>query len=209
MITRGIQYVHDNLLLVVETVGLLGAAWAFRKRIYAGWDWLFHQYNRPARIEEMVGKINYALFNGGNEGICNQIARLSACHAAQFQAAPYPAFECNSAGQNTRVNEAYLQLVEFLDAADIGGTRWQQVTYGELREAYRAEFVRCASAREDFIGVVDFQNPMTGEHRGRWRVYAPCAQIGADCLFVGRFIAALDPAAQTIAAAHGWSLRKS
>jgi hypothetical protein len=162
---------------------------------------------RSTEMDNELKKITYALFNGGNEGVCNQIARLSACQAAAFEAAPYPSFECTSSGVNTRVNEAYRILTQVWSADTISAGRWHQVTHGELVDPYNAEFERCAAAKEDFIGTIDIKNPMTDSHRGRWRIHAPAAQIGDDCLYVGRFIAALDDTAKKIAKEEGWSVK--
>jgi PAS domain-containing protein len=167
------------------------------------------RFIQSAEMEAALKKITYALFNGGNEGLVNQVARLSACHSAAFEAAPYPSFECTSEGVNTRVNEAYRILTQVWSAETITAGRWHQVLHGELVNKYNVEFNRCAAAKEDFIGVVDFKNPMTDEHRGRWRIHAPAAQIGTDCLYVGRFIAALDDTARKIAMEEGWSVKMS
>lgn len=163
-----------------------------------------------AILTKAVEKMSYAIFNDGDNGICQQVAKLAACHSANFEASPFPAFECTSSGHTTKVNEAYRILIESWSDRHIASGRFQQTLHGELVPRYTAEFERCAKTKEDFIGVCDFKNPMTDEHRGRWRVHAPAAMIGEDdCLYVGRFIAALDDKARKIAAQEGWHIRMS
>jgi hypothetical protein len=216
-----IQKLGEHLGILAGIIGSLGVILACRKWVFGFFIAIYRFFTGPSRIEGLINsriesaaitdakleKITYALFNGGNEGLIQQVARLSACHSAAFESAPYPSFECTSEGLNTRVNEAYRILTEVWSARSIKSGQWQQAIHGELAPRYVDEFHRCAAAKEDFIAVCDFKNPMTDEHRGRWRVHAPAAQIGTDCLYVGRFIAALDDTARKIAMEEGWNVK--
>jgi len=227
-----IQRLADNLGAIAGIVGSLGIILACHAWVTRFFRAIYRFFTGSSRVEKLlevrmlqvsateeehlaqssamegeINKITYALFNGGNEGLVNQVARLSACHSASFESAPYPSFECTSVGLNTRVNEAYRILTQVWSTDSITSGRWQQAIHGELEQKYLTEFSRCAAAKEDFVGVVDFKNPMTDEHRGRWRIHAPAAQIGHDCLYVGRFVAALDATAQEIAIGEGWNVR--
>lgn len=201
-----IDQLRAELEVWAAIIGSLGAIVACRKWFVTAWKWIVCVYTRPARVEEMLKRMHYAMFNDGN-GMERKIARLAACHDVQFEAASYPAFECSSAGRNARSNEAYRILTQTRTEDDMNGTRWHQVAYGTLAESYHAEFARCSLAKEDFVGVCDFKNPMTDEHRGRWRIHAPAAQVGDDCIYIGRFIAAIDDTAKRIVREEGWSVR--
>lgn len=216
-----IQQINDHLTAITGILGTLAAMLGFRKKLWAALYAAYRFITSPMRTEAQLliliekgdareaelKKISYALFNGGAEGIVQQVARLSACHSANFESAPYPSFEYTSGGDTTRVNEAYRILIGAWHQAVIGAGRWQQAVTGPLAENYIEEQERCAQNKEDFIGVCDFKNPMTDEPRGRWRVHAPAAQIGPDCLYVGRFVAALDDVARDIAIANGWNVK--
>jgi len=202
--------VIDDIKATLETwagiIVSLGIIVACRKWFVAVGRWCKCAYTRPARIEAMIARMEYAIFNQGN-GMEKQLARLAACHAVAFEAAPYPAFECNANGQNSRSNEAYRTLTQTRTEDDMNGTRWHQVAYGPLAEAYHKEFARCSLANEDFVGVVDIRNPMTDEHRGCWRIHAPATPVGDDCIYIGRFIGALDETAKRIVRDEGWSVK--
>jgi PAS domain-containing protein len=201
-----IHYIEDHLKTWASIIGSLAVLIACKRWVFSLGRWVANAYTRPARIEAMIGRMEYAIFNQGN-GMEKKIARLAACHDVAFEAASYPAFECDGNGRNARSNEAYRTLTQTRSEDPLNGTRWYQVAYGPLAEAYHKEFARCSLTKGDFVGVCDFKNPMTDEHRGRWRIHAPCAQIGDECIYVGRFIAALDDTAKQIVMEEGWSVR--
>lgn len=219
--------VNKHLTGILTLIASLGAFLALKKKLLKILIEIRDWFTRPKRIEELllkgaderialtknvesltldVKKLSYAMFNDGINGVQQQMARFAACHSANFEAAPYPAFESTLTGHTTRVNGAYRILIGAWSDKHIASSRWQQTLHGPLVASYVAEFERCAEAKDDFIGVCDFRNPMTDEHRGRWRVHAPSAMLGEDCLYLGRFIAALDDKAKAIAKEEGWLL---
>ena len=156
---------------------------------------------------ERLEKIEYALYNNGKTGILNHVERLVSRDAMEFEYADWPGFECDSAGKNTRVTGAYRKLVGATRAEDLNGGMWRNVIVGPLVGAYVDGFKRASEAHEDYIGEVHFQNPLTGEARGLWRIYIHALPIvGNDIIFSGRFIAALDPVALQLAERHGWDM---
>ncbi len=223
-----IEIINANLAAIAGSLISLATILGFRKNIWKILYGAYRFFTAPSRVEKKLDelivrgdarevelkKINYALFNDGKDGMVNQMAltekrmaRLCACQAANFESAPYPSFEYTSGGATTSVNEAYRVLIGAWSQSIIGAGRWQQAVTGELAEDYIHEQERCSMLREDFIGVCDFKNPMTDQPRGRWRVHASAAQIGDDCIYIGRFVAALDDVAREIARDNGWSVK--
>lgn len=216
-----IKILTDHIAALVGLLGAIGALLAWRKKIWHGLKKGYRFFTAPARMEKLMAdmisaasgrdekldRLCKAMFNGGRDGLVNQVALLAACHKVTFEAAAYPCFQCDGKGANRGVNEAYRILVGATHGDALAGTKWIHYLHGALAEDYREEFERCRLAKEDFIGEVDLRNPITGEHRGRWRVHAPCSLVGDDCVFVGRFIAALDDTARELAIEHGWNVR--
>ena len=162
---------------------------------------------RADEINGMVQKIHKAVFNGGKDGMIHHMDILKAQAEATFETSAIPMFVCDSHGVNMRVNLAYRQLVEVRHDDDISGTQWMNVIYGDLRDTYIAEFSRCATNNEDFFGDVDFHNPATNAHRGRWKIHAPASRkTEGGSIYVGTFIGALDNAAQELAEKHRWQV---
>jgi len=151
--------------------------------------------------------IRTAIFNGGANGIMQNLEMVAAQCRSNFETSPSPKFICNSKGRNVSVNKAYRELVEVWHDDDIAGTQWMSVIYGELKESYIAEFARCATHGEDFFGDCDFRNPATNAHKGRWKIYAPATKCGdGSYLYVGTFTIALDETAKNIATAYKWNI---
>jgi hypothetical protein len=201
-----LEAANHHLDTIATIIGSLGVILALRKKLYAIKSKIVEVLGRPKRLEQALDKIHLALFNHGERGLVHQVARISAGQSVLFQNAPYPSFECDSRGRNAKVNDAYLQLVGCHSEEELTGGRWHQVIYGSLLEEYKSEFARCSAAHEDFVGCVDFRNPATDEHRGRWKIRAPCATVSEDCLFVGRFIGAMDEKAEMITRDHDWRI---
>jgi hypothetical protein len=156
------------------------------------------------RDSARIQKIEYALYNNGHTGVLQHVSRLVARDSVEFEASNFPAFECDKMGNNLRVTSAYRKLVGVNRNENLKGGAWHQVIYGELKESYIKEFKRCSSVSEDFSHEIDLHNPLTGEHRGRWLVYAPVSVIGNDLLYSGRFAVAIDHTARSITASEGW-----
>lgn len=189
-------------------------AWYLARKERMGDDLCFKQEVREIipKVQansERLGKIEYALFNEGKTGVLNHVAELVAKDRVTSEEAHYPAFQCDGEGRNTRVSAAYRRLIGATRAEGLSGTRWQAAITGPLKNEYVKEFGRCSAAGEDFYGVVDFQNPSTGEPRGRWKIFASCQRVLDAKVYFGRFEEALDPIARRIATEEGWEVRVS
>lgn len=156
------------------------------------------------RRDEKIDKIVYALWNNGSEGMVHQVGRLAAVHKINFEHSNYPQFECDRNGINLATNEPYRILAQVWS---IDGITWQQVAYGDLLENYVKGFNIASSRCEDFIGEVDFREPTSGKHRGRWKIQASAVTIGDKCLYYGRFILAIDDVAKDLVREYGWDVK--
>ena len=137
-------------------------------------------------------------------GLSHSMARLMVRHKQDFEADPTPKFACDEAGSNWLVSSGYLIIVG-TGFEDLRGLQWHSVIHGPLSADYLRRFNEAAAAKSDFTAVCDFQNPRTGDHRGRWRVYADCDALNDAVVYTGRFIRAEDEKAAEIARAAGWS----
>ncbi len=138
-------------------------------------------------------------------GLSHSVARLAAQHRQEFEASREPKFVCDETGSNWLVSAGYKALVG-MDAEGLRGQKWHNALSGDLKERYIEEFERAAAAREDFVSVCDFQHPITGEHRGRWRVFASCDVVNSAAVYTGRFVKAEDDKAQHLTRVNGWTL---
>jgi len=154
---------------------------------------------RLDRIEEKADKADKALFNHGRAGIVQQIQLLTADANREFEKHPIAQFKCDEKGNNLLTNAAYRKLIGVSKEEDLEGLRWKSVIYGEKLSAYLKTFAACSEANEDFYAEVDFRNPVTGEHRGRWRVIAPVLHVGNGSIWVGSLEYALDDRARELA----------
>lgn len=159
-----------------------------------------------ANRDEKLDKIVKAMWNGGADGMIHQLGRLAASHRINFENAPLPQFECDVNGNNTNVNEAYRKLAQVWSMEDLAGSRWRQVAYGDLLESYIQGFKVSSLACEDFIGEIDVHNPISGQHRGRWKIHASAVTIGDTCIYFGRFIMALDETAKNLVEENDWDV---
>lgn len=155
----------------------------------------------------LLTKINYALYNDGKNGALHQIGRLAAAYDISFENEPRPQFECTVTGENTLVNQAYRTLVEVWSSQEVNSLSWLGATYGDHKDSYLAEFQECAKHGIDFMGMVDFRNPHTGEHRGRWRIQARAKIVGDMCIYFGTFVEACDLRAAEIVVENFWGVR--
>lgn len=158
------------------------------------------------RDSARIQKIEYALYNNGQTGVLQHVGRLVARDSIEFEASNFPAFECDMHCNNLRVTSAYRKLVGVTRNENLKGGAWHQVIYGELKDSYIKEFERCSLVAEDFTHEIDLHNPITGEHRGRWLIYAPVSVIGNDLLYSGRFAVAVDHTAIAITSSEGWAI---
>lgn len=161
---------------------------------------------RIESIADRFERVEYALLNNGKTGVLNHVSRLVARDNAEFERADYPGFDCSQTGDNHRVTAAYRKLIGVTSREDLRGGLWRQAIYGELKDSYLEEFKRSTDSAEDFTAAVDFRNPRTHEHRGRWLIHAPAAPVTEGILYSGRFIAALDKTAVEIASAYAWDV---
>lgn len=136
-------------------------------------------------------------------GVSHKLALLAAQHRQALELEARPIFVCDEHGKNMLSSQGYLNLLGLVDHEDLSSVQWQMSLYGELREQYMADFGMAQKERITLKSVCDFQNPDTGEHRGRWRVIAPCVAVNAALVFTGRFIP-VDERAHEIARQFHW-----
>lgn len=158
---------------------------------------LIDDYGR--RIES----IEYALYNNGETGVLNHVAKLVARDYVNFEHARYPGFESDPEGQNLRVTGAYVAMVGVHNRDSLLGTGWENCLHGQLADHYKAKFREASSSRRNFVGDCDFKHPVTGDHRGRWRFYAVMMEASGKEFYAGRAISALDDEARRIAREEG------
>lgn len=149
---------------------------------------------------EDVAEVKKILKNG----VSHKLALLAAQYHQTMELDPRPIFVCDENGENIMSSWGYLCLIGLTDHDDLSSAQWQQVIYGELKESYISDFALACAKKIALKSVSDFQNPNTGEHRGRWRVIAPCVQVNEALVFTGRFIP-VDEKAKEIAAQFSWT----
>lgn len=210
---------HITSLSII--LGALITCFTTRKKIFSYIKSILRWFTAPTRAEKLTlsnqnkldkileesERTNKALFNGGSNGLVHQMDLIKAQCNNNFENYPAPMFICDNRGGNTKVNRAYRILVQIWKEDDIIGNQWENYIYGDLKENYIDDFEARSEFNEDFIGDVDFKNPISGEHRGRWKISAP-RSINADgsCTYVGTFIKALDSTAIKIAKANKWNV---
>lgn len=138
-----------------------------------------------------------------SNGISHKLALLSAGHQQIIESDPFPLFVCDETGENTMISHGYCNLLDLQDTSLLTSVRWQDAIYGEVKDDYLSDFERAVSHKTGFISSCDFQNPLTKEPRGRWRVVATCSSVNEALIFTGRFIPEDDRAKQ-IAEEHNW-----
>lgn len=214
---------NEHIELVASFAASATTAWLLKNKIFSFIRSIGRFLSAPARleksfnecmpkIESLVGevkKINKALYNGGNDGIMQNIDLMKALSKSIFEAEPMPMFVCTRSGGNVRVNEAYRSLVKIWRDDEIGGTQWHLVLYGVLKDAYINGFEHHSAVGEDFIGDCDFRDPSTNEHRGRWKVHCVASRnTDGGMTYIGRFLACLDETANHIAEEHQWKSKR-
>jgi hypothetical protein len=136
-------------------------------------------------------------------GVSHKLALLAAQHRQTMELDPRPIFVCDENGNNLLSSWGYLCLIGLTDHDELSSAQWRSVLTGELKDSYLADFTLASDNKMTLKSVSDFQNPDTGEHRGRWRVIAPCVAVNEALVFTGRFIP-VDDKAREIAAKFGW-----
>jgi hypothetical protein len=181
--------------------------WAAKDRIAWQNEFTDQVLCRLDRIEEKANKADNALFNHGKAGIVQQIQLLTADANREFEKLPTAQFKCDNKGNNLVTNAAYRRLIGVTKEESLEGLRWKSVIYGELLESYLATFKACSDSLEDFYAECDFRNPVTGEHRGRWRVIAPVLHVGNGSIWVGSLEYAIDERARELAVELGLEIK--
>ena len=148
-----------------------------------------------ARIEE----ISVLLKNGISHKLALQAAQIQLHMESEMR----PLFMCDEGGRNIMVSFGYLKLLGIHNRADLADVQWHQIICGDLKDTYFSDFITSKKSKGTFMSSADLQNPYTGEHRGRWRVIAPCAQVNEALIFTGRLIP-IDKIAQGIAQENEW-----
>jgi len=162
------------------------------------WDMAAEQSKKN---HEQILRLQGIVTNGLSHSVAKLIARLNNELENDFE----PKFLCDENGHNWGVSIGYRRLVGVMKDV-LSGHQWENVVCGDLRDYYLESFYRSTRNKEDFVAVVDFQNPITGEHRGKWRVLATCSGVGESLIYSGRFIKAEDDRAKEIAKENGWEL---
>lgn len=137
-------------------------------------------------------------------GVSHKIAILAAQHRQAMEAETRPVFVCDEEGGNLMSSAGYLNLIGLTDHDDLSDAQWQMILHGPLKNSYLSDFQLAKDKRVTLKSVCDFQNPDTGEHRGRWRVIARCVQVNEALIFTGHFKPE-DNKAREIAAEFGWT----
>lgn len=206
--------IRDNLATIAGILGSIGAIVALRNRIWGFFLWMYFIFTAPKKITEQLGrlvednqKIIKALFNGGSDGIVQNMDIIKAQSRANFEMSPRPMFICDNRCGNIRVNEAYCKLVGVSTTEEIGGTQWHNVLTGELRSNYIAGFDFASDHDEDFYGDTGIKNPKTGEFRGTWKIQAISSRrTEGGSIYIGCFIMAMDETAKRIVSKNGWDV---
>ena len=147
-----------------------------------------------------ITEINKILRNGLSHKIAQQAAQAQLFMESEER----PIFMCDENGRNTVVSLGYLKLLGIHSRSDLDDVHWQAVLYGPLRSAYLHSFDVARHIKGTLRASSDFQNPYTEEHRGQWKVVAPCVEVNDSLIFTGRFDEALDDKAREIAEEYGW-----
>ena len=148
-----------------------------------------------------IGKIKKQIENG----LSHKMAMVAAGQYQLVRADTFPLFVCNETGKNEVVSLGYLNLLGLgFEAQEIiTSIKWQNATCGELESDYIDAFQQAVTYKTDLMKECGFQNPITGEFRGVWRVFATCTEVGSALMFYGRFVP-VDEKAQEIAEQFNW-----
>lgn len=201
--------IRRNILSIISKYYKRYRVWR-QKEIYEGQQEILEIIKKGAPQWDMAAdqaKINHEqilrlqgiVTNGLSHSVAKLIARLNNDLENDFE----PKFLCDENGHNWGVSIGYRRLVGVMKDV-LSGHQWENVVCGELRDYYLESFYRSTKNKEDFVSVVDFQNPISGEHRGKWRVLATCSCVGDSLIYSGRFIKAEDDTAKEIARENGW-----
>jgi|TARA_R110000824_G_scaffold15119_8_gene63848 hypothetical protein len=136
-------------------------------------------------------------------GISHKQVELTAQMKLLMESIERPFFLYNEAGQNRVVSAGYLELLGLNTAGDLDDHLWEDFLHGELKGDYLHTFEAAKESKTTFRSTVDFINPYTKEHRGRWGVIAPCESVGKSLIFTGRFDP-VDEKAHDIAKKFSW-----
>ena len=148
---------------------------------------------------EQTREINKILRNG----ISHKLAQQAAQSQLFMESEERPIFMCDEDGKNTVVSLGYLKLLDIHTKDDLSDVQWQSVLGGELRSEYLHAFDIARESHTTFRKACDYRNPYTDNHRGRWKVIAPCVEVNDSLIFTGRFMA-VDEKAIAIATEHSW-----
>jgi hypothetical protein len=161
---------------------------------------------------EDINLIKRAIYNGGN-GIEARVVKTEIAVTEQFIDLPYPAFQCNAAGDNIICSDAYIELVGAESSDDMNSRKWKdRVVSSHESEAYFIHFKDAAQRGDDFIGTCSFYDPLTSEYRGKYRIFMkayPMSDERNKTMYRGRFIIALDEKAAELVDHYKWKMKKA
>ena len=158
------------------------------------------QYKKDAKKwNNSIAAINATLQNG----ISHKQVELSAQLRLLMESIERPFFMCNEDGENRVVSVGYVKLLGLNTSSDLEDRLGVEFLHGELKADYLHAFEVARDSQTTFRSTVDFLNPYTKEHRGRWGVIAPCESVGKALIFTGRFDP-IDEKAHEIARKFSW-----
>lgn len=158
------------------------------------------QYKKDAKKwNDSIAAIDATLKNG----ISHKQVELSAQLRLLMESIERPFFMCNEDGENRVVSVGYVKLLGLNTSSDLEGRLGEEFLHGELKADYLHAFEAARGSQTTFRSTVDFFNPYTKRHRGRWEITAPCEAVGKALIFTGRF-EPIDDKAHEIAKKYFW-----
>ena len=158
------------------------------------------QYKKDAkRWNTSIADIDATLKNG----ISHKQVELTAQLRLLMESIERPFFMCNEDGENRVVSVGYVKLLGLNTSSDLEDRLGVEFLHGELKADYLHAFEVARDSQTTFRSTVDFFNPYTKRHRGRWEITAPCEAVGKALIFTGRF-EPIDDKAHEIAKKYFW-----
>lgn len=155
-------------------------------------------------------KLADAVFDSEN-GIEVRLAKTEISADEQFRDLPYPAFQCLPDGTNIIVSDAYCDIVNLPRGTDLNSLQWKNHTVlSDENKDYFSNFLSASGRGDDYIGIVEFQDPVTNEKRGKWRTFCKAYNLtDSDIIYRGRFTCAIDDKAKSLVDEHKWKVYKA
>lgn len=143
-------------------------------------------------IKDKVDRMHYAVFNDNQNGVLQQLARLTGRLDTEFENAPYPAMEMDWQGAVGKVTRSLRKLLGVTDAKELMGFQWEAYLHGDHAEDFKRQKDVSFARGENFIGVCDLVDPRTGDDRGRWQISAHMIPVGVNRIYYCKLTVALN-----------------